>query len=99
MDSPQLHTITQLARVFTQVAVRSNFTNVIELNQFRSNITCNQLNNPTQVEPSQSNLQTYLPFQDIECITNVNWPSKNLNQELALTAQSQSNDYTQFDVV
>jgi hypothetical protein len=40
-----------------------------------------------------------LPSQDIDYITNVNWPTKNLNQELTLAAQSQFEDYTQFDVV
>jgi hypothetical protein len=40
-----------------------------------------------------------LPFQDIECITNVDWLARNLNQELALATQSQFGDYTQFDVV
>ncbi len=40
-----------------------------------------------------------LPSQDIDYITNVNWPTRNLNQELTLAAQSQFWDYTQFDVV
>jgi hypothetical protein len=34
------------------IARRSNFTNLMELNQFKSNITCSELSNPTQVEPS-----------------------------------------------
>jgi hypothetical protein len=40
-----------------------------------------------------------LPSQDIECIINVNWLARNLNQELTLVAQPQFGDYTQFDVV
>lgn len=99
MHSSQLQCVTQLAGVFTHVVARLNFTNAMELSQFRSNIAFNQLNNVTKFEPSQLDLQMCLAFQDIECITNVNWPIRNLNQELALMAMSQSTNYTQFDAV
>lgn len=71
MHSSQLQSVTQFAGVFTHVVTRLNFTNVMELSQFRSNITFSQLGNVTKFEPSQLELQMCLPFQDIECITNV----------------------------
>jgi hypothetical protein len=43
MHSSQLQNVTQLARVFIEVATRLNFTIVMELSQFISNMTFNKL--------------------------------------------------------
>jgi hypothetical protein len=74
-----------LCDIIIPIATRLNFTNVMELSQFKSNIAPSKLSNPTQFEPSQPYFEMCLPSQDIECITNVNWPTINLTQELALT--------------
>lgn len=82
---PKALVIMFLYMTIIPIATGLNFSNVMELSQFGSTVALSKFNNPTQVEPNQSYLQMCLLFQNIECITNVNWPVRNLLRNHVLT--------------